>query len=217
MYYTVSHINTRDSTIGYATSATLEYGSWADQGSTGITTQEKAPASDYNAIDPTLIKVGQQYYMSFGSFWNDLQIIPMNAAGTAPLNYPAGVQQIEYEPSGNHATEASFIYQYAPPGTNTSYFYLFWSEGIANGYDTNKPASGTEYRVRVCRLVSFYIQIYYSHIVSDHLSVTGKGQPRDAVSAWDMNTRHILRPLLPKPAIPLCNVLTTNVTTGQRL
>ncbi|KAJ4396473.1 hypothetical protein N0V93_000692 [Gnomoniopsis smithogilvyi] len=152
MYYTLSHINTRNSTIGYATSQTLEYGSWTDHGSTGITTQEKSPASAYNAIDPTLILVGSQYYMSFGSYWADIQIVPMNAAGTAPLKtFPAGVQQIEYQPAGSHATEASFVYQYMPPGANSSYFYLFWSEGIANGYDTNVPANGTEYRVRVCR------------------------------------------------------------------
>ncbi|KAJ4423651.1 hypothetical protein N0V82_001674 [Gnomoniopsis sp. IMI 355080] len=179
MYYTLSHINTRNSTIGYATSTTLEYGSWTDHGSTGITTQDKAPASNYNAIDPTLVKVGQQYFMSFGSFWNDLQIIPMNAAGTAPANYPANVQQIEWEPSGNHATEASFIYQYTIPGTNTPYFYLFWSEGIANGYDTNKPASGTEYKVRVCskwyKLIAAFGVLYHvqhheqsSDVHSDH-------------------------------------------------
>lgn len=154
MYYCLSHINTRNSTIGYATSPTLEYGSWTDHGSTGITTQEVAPSSAYNAIDPTLILVAGQYYMSFGSFWTDIQIIPMNAAGTAPLNtYPAGIQHIEYQPAGNHPAEASFVYQYVPPGSDTAYFYLFWSEGIANGYDEKIPASGTEYKVRVCRSV----------------------------------------------------------------
>lgn len=162
LYYCLSHINTRNSTIGYATSSTLEYGSWTDHGSTGISTQEVAPSSLYNAIDPTLILVGSQYYMSFGSFWSDLQIVPMNSAGTAPLQtFPTGVQQIEYQPAGNHATEASFVYQYTPPGTITSYFYLFWSEGIANGYDTSLPTNGTEYKVRVCRSVPSHRELLF--------------------------------------------------------
>lgn len=152
MYYSLSHINSRNSTIGYATSPTLEYGSWTDYGSIGISTQEVAPASTYNAIDPALILVNGQYYLTFGSFWNDLQIIALNANATAPATaYPAGVTQIQYQPAGAHPAEASFIYQYTPPGTGTSYFYLFWSEGIANGYDSNIPAPGAEYQVRVCR------------------------------------------------------------------
>lgn len=77
----------------------------------------------------------------------------MNANATAPAStpYPAGVTQIEYQPAGSHATEASFVYQYKPPGTSTAYFYLFWSEGVANGYDSSLPAPGAEYKVRVCR------------------------------------------------------------------
>lgn len=175
MYYCLSHINTRNSTIGYATSQTLEYGSWTDHGSTGITTQEASPASAYNAIDPTLILVEGKYYMSFGSYWSGIQIVPMNAAGTAPLfKFPTGVQQIEYQPSGNHPTEGSFIYQYTPPGFNTSYFYLFWSEGVANGYDARIPTDDSEYKIRVCRSVSHTVQ-YSSKIALEAFCTHRKG------------------------------------------
>lgn len=172
MYYVLSHINTRNSTIGYATSSTLEAGSWTDHGSVGITTQEVSPSSPYNAIDPALILVGGQYYMSFGSYWSDLQIVPMNAAATGPLNpFPTGVQQIEYQPSGSHATEASFIYQYTPPGTSTSYFYLFWSQGIAAGYDSSTISPGAEYKVRVCRSVFVILNFQPQVIVGSSVKI----------------------------------------------
>lgn len=152
MYYSVSHINTRNSTIGYATSPNLEAGSWTDHGSFGISTHEVDPASPYNAIDPALIRVDGQYYLTFGSYWNDLQILPLNGDATAPAQaFPADVTQIEYQPAGSHPAEASFVYQYKPPGADTAYFYLFWSEGVANGYDSSLPAPGAEYKVRVCR------------------------------------------------------------------
>ncbi|CAN8106044.1 unnamed protein product [Discula destructiva] len=152
LYYCVSHIGTRNSTIGYATSPNLEKGSWTDHGSMGISTQEVAPSSPYNAIDPCVIQVNGQYYMSFGSYWDGIQIVPLSPSAIAPASsFPAGVQQIEYQPTGLHPTEASFIYRYTPPGTGTPYFYLFFSEGRANGYDTNPPGPGAEYRIRVCR------------------------------------------------------------------
>lgn len=152
MIYTLSHINTRNSTLGYATSKTLEYGSWTDHGSIGISTQEVAPSSPYNAIDPCLILVHDQYYLSFGSYWSDIQVVPMKADATGTANkFPNGLTQIEYQPAGSHAAEASFLYQYKPAGSSSSYFYLFWSEGLANGYDVAKPTGGAEYKVRVCR------------------------------------------------------------------
>lgn len=36
----------------------------------------------------------------------------------------------------------------------SGYYYLFWSEGICCGYDTSKPATGAEYKIRVCRSTS---------------------------------------------------------------
>lgn len=152
MYYAISKINTMDSTIGYATSPNLEQGSWTDHGSIGISTHSSAPASSYNAIDQALILANGQYYLSFGSYWTNLQIVPLNSAATGLAStFPANVNQIQYQPSGTHWAEGSFIYNYRPPGTNTGYFYLFWSEGVANGYENSKPAAGNEYRIRVCR------------------------------------------------------------------
>lgn len=159
MYYAISHIGSRNSTIAYATSPTMERGTWTDRGSTNITSHPAAGhpegGSDFNAIDPALIKVGSDYYMSFGSYWKDIYLVKMNANATAPVSDPAtSAVQIEYLPNNpipNHPTEASFIYQYTPPGSSVAYFYLFWSEGQANNYDKGLPAPGLEYKIRVCR------------------------------------------------------------------
>jgi arabinan endo-1,5-alpha-L-arabinosidase len=117
----------------------MEYGSWTDHGATGIASASGKP---YNAIDANLIQVGSAYYMNFGSFWGDIYQAPLtsSATGAASSSY-----QIAYQPSGTHPQEGSFMYYRSP------YYYLFWSEGICCGYDTSKPASGAEYKIRVCR------------------------------------------------------------------
>lgn len=35
-----------------------------------------------------------------------------------------------------------------------NYYYLFFSAGICCGYDTSRPASGEEYKIKVCRSTS---------------------------------------------------------------
>lgn len=66
MYYAVSTFGSQSSAIGYATSTTMEYGSWTDHGSTGVASSSGKP---YNAIDPTVVQTASgTYYMSFGSF-----------------------------------------------------------------------------------------------------------------------------------------------------
>lgn len=36
----------------------------------------------------------------------------------------------------------------------SNYYYLFWSEGVCCGYDSSRPATGEEYKIRVCRSAS---------------------------------------------------------------
>lgn len=156
MYYALSlSLGHKNSTIGYATSPTMEFGTWTDHGSTNITSHDTGGSyavTPYNAIDPALIHSGNKTYMFFGSYWSDLFRVEMNANLTAPLNDVASsAVQVEYQPAGGHATEAAFVFEYQPPGSSVSYFYLFWSEGQANNYNVNKPAAGGEYKVRVCR------------------------------------------------------------------
>lgn len=145
MYYAVSTSGSDNSAIGYATSSTMEYGSWTDHGSTGISSSS---SKSYNAIDPNLIlSADGSYYMNFGSFWNDIYQIEMNSGATTTSG---ASYNIAYNSSSDHAEEGGFIYYRAA----NSYYYLFFSAGACCGYDTDLPATGEEYSIRVCRSTS---------------------------------------------------------------
>lgn len=140
MYYTVSVFGSQASAIGYATSTTMEYGSWTDHGATGITSSS---GKAYNAIDAALIEVDGTYLMNFGSFYGDIYQVAMNSAATKAGGSAA--YNIAYNSSGAHAVEGSFMYYRSP------YYYLFFSSGSCCGYESSKPAAGAEYTVHVCR------------------------------------------------------------------
>ncbi|POS74181.1 endo-alpha-1,5-arabinanase [Diaporthe helianthi] len=140
MYYTVSVFGSQNSAIGYATSTTMEVGSWKDHGTTGISSSAGKP---YNAIDGALIQAADgNNYVTFGSFWSGIYVAQMKKP---PTVVAASATQIAYNATGDHAMEGPFIYYRAP------YYYLFFSAGICCGYQTTKPAPGEEYSIRVCR------------------------------------------------------------------
>lgn len=140
VYYAVSSFGTQDSAIGVATSTTMESGTWTDHGSTGIVSTS---GSDWNAIDPSYLQVDDVNYMSFGSFWGDIYQTTLSSdvlawSGDAPSN-------IEYNSTGTRPSEGSYMFSY------DGYYYLFWSSGICCNYNEDKPATGAEYKVMVCR------------------------------------------------------------------
>lgn len=120
----------------------MELDSWTDHGSVGVASSS---SKSYNAIDPNLIDADGTYYLNFGSFWDDIYQVPMNSAAkkTSSSSY-----NIAYTSSGTHAEEGAYMYKYG------SYYYLFYSAGICCGYDTSLPASGAEYKIKVCRSTS---------------------------------------------------------------
>ncbi|KAJ5297252.1 uncharacterized protein N7443_008145 [Penicillium atrosanguineum] len=142
VYYSVSAFGSQDSAIGLATSETMESGSWTDHGSTGIVSSS---SKSYNAIDGNLIDVDGTYYMNFGSFWHDIYQVPMNSAATKTSS---SSYNLAYNATGTHSEEGSYMYKYG------SYYYLFFSSGICCGYDTSRPATGEEYKIKVCRSTS---------------------------------------------------------------
>ncbi|KAI1843167.1 hypothetical protein JX265_009906 [Neoarthrinium moseri] len=143
LYYSVSSFGSQDSAIGYATSKTLDSGSWTDHGSTGVSSSS---GKAYNAIDANVFVTSDgKKYMNFGSFWSDIYQTPLNSAGTKSSGNPT---QISFTSSGTHAREGAFMY------SRGGYYYLFWSEGQCCGYDSSKPAAGKEYKIMVCRSTS---------------------------------------------------------------
>lgn len=67
-----------------------------------------------------------------------------------PTGHSASAVELAYNASSDHAEEGSFIYLRG----STGYYYLFFSAGACCGYDTDKPAPGLEYSIRVCRSTS---------------------------------------------------------------
>ncbi|KAK4539262.1 hypothetical protein LTR36_000840 [Oleoguttula mirabilis] len=142
VYYSVSSFGTQDSSIGLATSTTMDCSSFTDHGSVGVSS---TTGKDYNAIDANLLDDGGTYRLQFGSFWGDIFSVEMKSTPTAPSGTSVG---LAYDPSGTHAEEGSFMVKY------DDYYYLFYSHGQCCDYDTSKPASGSEYMVKVCRSTS---------------------------------------------------------------
>ncbi|KAI2463831.1 glycoside hydrolase family 43 protein [Annulohypoxylon bovei var. microspora] len=143
LYYSVSTFGVQDSAIGVATSSSLDVGTWTDLGSTGI---ESASGKPYNAIDANLINADGTYYLTFGSFWQDIYQVAMTSTPEAVAS-GASSYQVAYDPV-KADEEGSFIFK------NGNYYYLFYSKGQCCGYDTSKPAAGGEYKVMVCRSTS---------------------------------------------------------------
>ena len=142
LYYAVSTFGSQSSAIGYATSSTMDVGTWTDHGSVGVTSDS---SKAYNAIDPNLVQLSNgNYQLNFGSFWNDLYQVQMSS-----VSRPSGsAGQIAFDPSGSHSEEGSFMYYY------NGYYYLFYSHGQCCGLNTSKPPAGQEYQIRVCRSTS---------------------------------------------------------------
>ncbi|KAF3313064.1 hypothetical protein TWF173_006242 [Orbilia oligospora] len=142
LYYSVSSFGSQNSAIGVATSSTMDPGSWVDHGATGVSSKT---GSAYNAIDSNIVKVGNDFYMAFGSFWGDIYQVKMDSgllktAGTSSY-------QIAWTSFGNGAMEGAFIYY------RSGYYYLFTSWGNCCQL-VPRPAAGTEYHMRVCRSTS---------------------------------------------------------------
>ena len=137
--YTVSAFGGQDSAIGLATSDTMDCGSFKDLGATGV---ESHAGDNYNAIDSQIFQDGSSYQMQFGSFWSNLYQVSMN---NPPLKSTGPNRHLAFQPAGTHPEEAPYMVK------NGNYYYLFRSEGSCCHLDTDRPAPGAEYKIKVCR------------------------------------------------------------------
>jgi arabinan endo-1,5-alpha-L-arabinosidase len=133
LYYSASSFGSQKSAIFLAKSSTGLPGSWSNEGLVTSTSS----SNNYNAIDPNLIIDNGAWYLSLGSFWTGIKLIPLNSSTGKPSG--SSVTALAQRTSGGGAVEASVIYKYG------NYFYLFTS--------WDKCCSGTSstYNIRVGR------------------------------------------------------------------
>ena len=149
LYYSISTFGKNRSCIGLATNKTLNPASpdyhWTDHGQV----IESVPGRDeWNAIDPNLIVDEQkQPWLAFGSFWNGIKLVKLNADGRT-IAQPQAWFTLASLPrtrpgsdaaAGNGAIEAPFIFK------KFGYFYLFAS------YDYCCRGEKSTYKMRVGR------------------------------------------------------------------
>jgi arabinan endo-1,5-alpha-L-arabinosidase len=150
-FYCVSTIDTRNSSIGVATSDSPDDGSassWTDHGaivnSVSGANADVYPYNDSNAIDPSVIvdPVGgnNQAWLTFGSYWSDIWQVPLSSDLLSVENAQSpNATNVAFNASFP-AEEASFVSYKAP------WYYLWYSKGYCCGLDINElPAAGTEY------------------------------------------------------------------------
>ncbi|KAI0853543.1 glycoside hydrolase family 43 protein [Daldinia vernicosa] len=140
--YSVSTSGSQTSAIGYATSTTLESGSWTDQGIIVTSTS----SSPYNAIDGNIVNGtgDNEWYIQWGSYWNN--IYQARVAIDGEYVFRSGNEhQIGYEPSGSHQMEGAFIWK------RDSLWYQFLSRGICCTYDPDTDPIDQVYHITVCR------------------------------------------------------------------
>ncbi|OTB09182.1 glycoside hydrolase family 43 protein [Hypoxylon sp. CI-4A] len=141
-FYSVSTSSSQTSAIGYATSTTLESGSWSDQGIVVTSTS----SSPYNAIDSNVVNGtnDDEFYLQWGSYWNNIYQARVAIDGEYVFR-SGNEQQIAYEPSSNHKEEGAFIYK------ANGYWYLFLSKGICCTYNPATDPVDQLYHIAVCR------------------------------------------------------------------
>lgn len=140
LYYSASAFGKNTSAIGVATNKTLHPSSpdykWVDH---GMVIQSIPGKTNWNAIDPNLIVDGKTPYLTFGSFWDGLQMVKLTKdalgiaepvgtiptvasrkkEGTTKVNPPS----VDNNPvdAGGNAIEGPFIFK------KGSYYYFFAS------------------------------------------------------------------------------------------
>jgi arabinan endo-1,5-alpha-L-arabinosidase len=121
LYYSVSSFGKNTSAIGLATNATLDPAdanyAWVDQ---GIVIRSLA-SDNFNAIDPAVLADAERgLWLSFGSFWSGIQLIPLDPTSGRRLDPGTPPLALAHYSS----IEAPYIYRHA------DYYYLFVNWGI---------------------------------------------------------------------------------------
>ncbi|HEY6557982.1 MAG TPA: arabinan endo-1,5-alpha-L-arabinosidase [Polyangiaceae bacterium] len=136
LYYSASTFGSRDSCIGHAVTTNLDTPAWTDRGPVVCTEN----SDDYNAIDPNVvIDDAGQPWLSFGSFWSGIKLIPLDQNG---FRSGTSMTSIASRLPDEEAIEAPYIMRHA------GYYYLFVS------FDLCCRAASSTYKIFVGRSTS---------------------------------------------------------------
>ncbi|MBB5349909.1 arabinan endo-1,5-alpha-L-arabinosidase [Haloferula luteola] len=135
LYYSVSTFGKNQSAIGLASRRHLGAGTdeepWKDEGVV-ITS---GSGDRFNAIDPAVIETGNELWMSFGSFWDGIQLVELDRE-TGLRKHP---DRPSYSLANAPEIEAPFIHE------ESGWYYLFVNWGkCCRGVDST-------YEIRVGR------------------------------------------------------------------
>ncbi|KAF7320885.1 Arabinan endo-1,5-alpha-L-arabinosidase [Mycena chlorophos] len=136
LYYAASSFGSQNSAIFFAKSSTGEPGSFTNEGLVTST----VTGDTYNAIDPNLIIVNGNWYLSLGSFWSGIKLITLGSSTGKPSN--SAVTSLAERTADSGAIEASVIWQAG------EYFYLFSS------WDKCCDGTSSTYNIRFGRATS---------------------------------------------------------------
>jgi arabinan endo-1,5-alpha-L-arabinosidase len=135
LYYAASSFGSQNSAIFLAKSKSGLPGSWVNHGLVTSTSN----ANDYNAIDPNLIIVGKDWFLSLGSFWSGIKLVNLNPRTGLLKDEFDPVTSLAERTANNGAIEASVIFKVK------NYFYLFTS------WDNCCQGVNSTYNIRVGR------------------------------------------------------------------
>ncbi|KAF1345225.1 glycosyl hydrolase [Delphinella strobiligena] len=124
-YYSVSQFGSQISSIGLATSPSLQPGTWTDHGALLSTSPtDPSPLNITNAIDPNLFidPATNIPYLNYGSFWSD--IYQYNLAQNLSTVISTEYRQLSFDPVLPQAEEGSFM------NYHDGWYYLWYSHGL---------------------------------------------------------------------------------------
>lgn len=135
LYYSISTFGSRVSCIGLATCTNLKKPKWVDEGLV-INSNNFTP---YNAIDPSIVKADDKWYMAFGSWSEGLYIVELDSNTMKPV-HDVKPQKIATRNMAANAIEGCCIWN---PGNG--WYYLFAS------YDKCCAGINSTYNIRYGR------------------------------------------------------------------
>ncbi|EMD96994.1 glycoside hydrolase family 43 protein [Bipolaris maydis C5] len=148
-HYSVSRFGLQNSSIGVATSHSLEPGSWQDHGSIGLPLSHK-----YNLIDPFVFQEAPDspIFFTFGSYWQDIfqvELFPdddITAFGDWAHQNGRIVNIIRNNTLNALVVEGAIMHK------EKEFYYLFYSVGhCCNTPQTGLAPDDQVYHIVVCR------------------------------------------------------------------